>query len=123
MGTRSLTKRLTEVLEKNINRHLRTILKEVNEKSKECEEVIKSLGEPMPKDGKEKIYLIWKLLTDFTNQYKAEIKGKSKELSHKVNEDLKLSTGSIVKSMFEELYEEESEKNYMISADIRNEEI
>ncbi len=35
----------------------------------------------MPKEGKEKIYLIWKLLTDFTNQYKAEIKGKSKELS------------------------------------------
>lgn len=60
----------------------------------------------MPKEGKEKIYLIWKLLTDFTNQYKAEIKGKSKELSLKVNEDLKLSTGSIVKSMFEELYEE-----------------
>lgn len=63
--------------------------------------MIKSLGEPMPKEGKEKIYLIWKLLTDFTNQYKAEIKGKSKELSTTVNEELKLSTGSIIKSMFE----------------------
>ena len=29
-GTRSLTKRLTEVLEKNINTHLRSILNEVN---------------------------------------------------------------------------------------------
>lgn len=43
-GTRSLTKRLTEVLEKNINKHLRSILNEVNEKAKECESVIKSLG-------------------------------------------------------------------------------
>jgi replication fork clamp-binding protein CrfC len=34
VGTRSLTKRLTEVLEKNINKHLRSILAEVNEKSK-----------------------------------------------------------------------------------------
>lgn len=30
LGTRSLTKRLTEVLEKNINKHLRSILNEVN---------------------------------------------------------------------------------------------
>ena len=36
-GTRSLTKRLTEVLEKNINKHLRSILNEVNEKARECE--------------------------------------------------------------------------------------
>jgi hypothetical protein len=43
-GTRALTKKLTEVLEKNINKHLRSILNEVNEKAKECEEVIKSLG-------------------------------------------------------------------------------
>ena len=84
VGTRSLTKRLTEVLEKNINRHLRSILKEVNEKAKECEDVIRSLGEPMPKEGKEKIYLIWKLLTEFTEQFKASIKGKSKEHPEKV---------------------------------------
>ena len=74
----------------------------------------------MPKEGKEKIYLIWKLLTDFTNQYKAEIKGKSKEISSQVNEELKLSTGSIVKSMFEELYEDYAQKDFKISADMRD---
>lgn len=52
LGTRSLTKRLTDVLERNINKHLRSILKEVNEKAKECEDVIRSLGQPLPKDGK-----------------------------------------------------------------------
>jgi hypothetical protein len=73
-----LTKRLTEVLEKNINKHMHSILKEVNEKARECEDIIKSLGQPLPKDGKEKIFLIWKLLTEFSEQYKAAIKGKSK---------------------------------------------
>lgn len=63
------------------------------------------------------------MLTDFTNQYKAEIKGKSKEISNVVNEELKLSTGSIVKSMFEELYEDYADKNFRISADIRDDEI
>lgn len=77
LGTRSLTKRLTEVLEKNINKHLKSILNEVNEKAKECEAVIKSLGEPLPKDGKEKIHLIWKILTQFTERYIGDIKGKS----------------------------------------------
>ena len=86
LGTRSLTKRLTEVLEKNINQHLRSILVEVNEKAKECEEVIKSLGEPLPKDGKEKIHLIWQLLTKFPEKYIAEIKGKSSgDLSTKID--------------------------------------
>lgn len=45
---------------------MHSILKEVNEKSRECEEIIKSLGQPLPKDGKEKIFLIWKLLTEFS---------------------------------------------------------
>lgn len=123
LGTRSLTKRLTEVLERNINKHLRSILKEVNEKARECEDVIKSLGTPLPKDGKEKIYLIWRILTDFTEAYKAAIKGKSKEQSQKVEKELKLSTGSIIKSMFEELYEEESEPGFKITKDLTDEDI
>lgn len=85
VGTRSLTKKLTEVLERNINKHLRSILKEINEKARECEDVIRSLGQPLPKEGKEKIYLIWKLLTEFTEQYKAAIKGKSKDHEEKVD--------------------------------------
>ncbi len=39
--------------------------------------MIKSLGDPLPKDGKEKIHLIWKLLTQFTERFIGEIKGKS----------------------------------------------
>jgi len=98
---------LTEVLEKNINKHLRSILNEVNDKAKECEAVIKSLGDPLPQDGKEKIHLIWKLLTQFTETYIGEIKGKSAhEVSQKLEKEVRLSTGSIIKAMFEDLYGE-----------------
>lgn len=123
-GTRSLTKRLTEVLEKNINKHLRSILNEVNEKARECEQVIKSLGEPMPKDGKEKIHLIWKLLTQFTERYIGEIKGKSGyDVNQKIEKEVRLSTGSIIKAMFEDLYDEESQKDFKVSSDLRNDDI
>lgn len=124
LGTRSLTKRLTEVLEKNINKHLRSILNEVNEKAKECEAVIKSLGDPLPQDGKEKIHLIWKLLTQFTERYIGEIKGKSgQDVSQKLEKEVRLSTGSIVKAMFEDLYDEQARKDYRITADLRDEDI
>lgn len=124
LGTRSLTKRLTQVLEKNINKHLRSILNEVNEKAKECEAVIKSLGEPLPKDGKEKIHLIWKILTQFTERYIGEIKGKSgQDVSQKLQKEVKLSTGSIVKAMFEDLYDEESKKDFRVTADLRDQDI
>lgn len=104
-GTRALTKKLTEVLEKNINKHLRSILNEVNEKAKECEEVIKSLGDPLPQDGKEKIHLIWKLLTQFTERFIGEIKGKSGyDVKQKLEKEVRLSTGSIIKAMFEDIY-------------------
>lgn len=123
-GTRSLTKKLTEVLEKNINKHLRSILNEVNEKAKECEDVIKSLGDPLPKDGKEKIHLIWQLLTRFTEKYIGEIKGKSGyDIKQKVEKEVTLSTGSIIKAMFEDLYEEESKKDFRITVDLRDDDI
>lgn len=123
-GTRSLTKKLTEVLEKNINKHLRSILNEVNEKAKECEDVIKSLGEPLPKDGKEKIHLIWQLLTKFTEKYIGEIKGKSGyDIKQKVEKEVTLSTGSIIKAMFEDLYQEESKKDFKITVDLRDDDI
>lgn len=66
LGTRSLAKKLTEVMFKSIRAHLPTISKEIQAKIKECEEKLKSLGDPMPKEGKEKIHLLWKLITDFT---------------------------------------------------------
>jgi vacuolar protein sorting-associated protein 1 len=82
------------------------------------------LGEPLPKDGKEKIHLIWSLLTQFTERYIGEIKGKSGyDVSLKIDKEVRLSTGSLIKAMFEELYIKESAKDFKISAELRDEDI
>lgn len=45
-------------------------------------------------------------MTEFTEKYIAEIKGKGGvDVSQKITKEVKLSTGSIVKAMFEDLYD------------------
>jgi hypothetical protein len=45
-------------------------------------------------------------LTEFTERYIAEIKGKGGiDVSQKISKEVKLSTGSIIKAMFEDLYD------------------
>ena len=78
----------------------------------------------MPQDGKEKIHLIWKLLTQFTERYIGEIKGKSgTDVKQKIEKEVRLSTGSIIKAMFEDLYDEESKKDYRVSVGLRDDDI
>ena len=68
--------------------------------------------------------MIWKLLTQFTERYIGEIKGKGGyEVSQKVEKEVRLSTGSIIKAMFEDLYDEESKKDFKVSADLRDDDI
>ena len=78
----------------------------------------------MPQDGKQKIHLIWKILTQFTERYIGEIKGKSGiDLSQKIEKEVRLSTGSIIKAMFEDLYEEESKKDFKVCLGLRDDDI
>jgi 6-phosphogluconolactonase/glucosamine-6-phosphate isomerase/deaminase len=45
------------------------------------------------------------MLTQFTERYIGEIKGKSgHDVSQKLEKEVRLSTGSIIKAMLEELY-------------------
>ena len=76
---------------------------EIGARAAECEQTIKSLGKPLPKDGKEKIHIIWKLLSEFSERYRAAIKGKS--VDYLAQEEDRLSTGSMIKFDFENLYE------------------
>lgn len=67
--------------------------------------------------------MIWKVITDFSEKFKAEIKGKgSTDIETKIAE-LRLSTGSIIKSMNEELYSEEIKKDFKVTADLNEEDI
>lgn len=122
LGTRALTRKLTEILFKSIKSHLPTISREINEKVKECEDKLKSLGEPLPRDGKEKIHMLWKLITEFTEQFRAQIKGK---YEYNVAKESKgnISGGALVKIMFSELYQEFSDPSYKVTSNISDKEI
>lgn len=122
LGTRALTRRLTEILFKSIKSHLPSISREINEKVKECEDKLKSLGEPLPREGKEKIHMLWKLITEFTEQFRAQIKGK---YEYNVAKESKgtISGGALVKIMFTELYQEFSDPSYKVTSGITDKDI
>lgn len=44
-------------------------------------------------------------------------------MSQKISKEVKLSTGSIIKAMFEDLYDEESKKDFKITIDLRDDDI
>lgn len=101
MGTRALVKKLTTVLFKSIREHLPKIFREMNLKIAECEDKLKELGVPLPSKNEEKIQYIWTMLTNFSEKYKARIKGK---YDPSIEEDI--SAGALIKCRFEELFEE-----------------
>ena len=45
-------------------------MKEIQSKIKDCEEKLKDLGPPMPREYTEKMHLIWNMVTDFTETFK-----------------------------------------------------
>ena len=121
-GTRSLAKKLTEVMFKSIRQHLPTISREIQAKVKECEDKLRALGDPMPREGKEKIHLLWKLITDFTEQFRAQIKGK---FEYSMAQELasELSGGALLKSLFHDLYKDLAEPGFQASRELKDQDI
>lgn len=55
VGTKSLTSKLTTVMFQHIRNFLPQIIKEINVKIRECEDKLKDLGPPMPREKHEKM--------------------------------------------------------------------
>lgn len=105
LGTKALTGKLTTVMFQHIRNYLPAIMKEIQEKIHDCEGRLNDLGPSLPVDLAEKRSLIWKMITDFTENFKNSIKGKyDARRSTNVNQDL--SGGAVIKNMFSELFEE-----------------
>lgn len=51
LGTRALTTNLSQVFFNHLRSFLPSILTEIKEKMKECEDRLRDLGPPMPKDN------------------------------------------------------------------------
>jgi hypothetical protein len=76
IGTDLLTSKLTKILFTHIKHNLPEITKEIRDKIKEIEDRLRDLGPPLPKDGTEKMHLLWNMITDFVTIYKNTITGK-----------------------------------------------
>mmetsp|Transcript_13131 Transcript_13131/g.11212 ORF Transcript_13131/g.11212 Transcript_13131/m.11212 type:complete len:165 (+) Transcript_13131:772-1266(+) len=104
-GTEALTQRLTKVLFGHIRNTLPEISKEIQQKIKECEERLKDLGQPLPSNQKDKMQLIWNMITDFVENFKNNIKGKyDPKRNARVSNDI--SGGAKIKMFFGDLYSE-----------------
>ena len=104
-GTDALTTKLTKVLFQHIRANLPEIYREIIQKTKECEERLKDLGDPLPANTKEKMHLLWNKITDFTENFKNSIRGKY-DASRSTKVSKQLSGGAKIKMMFHELYKD-----------------
>jgi vacuolar protein sorting-associated protein 1 len=70
LGTKALVKKLTSILFTHISKSLPQIMKEIDQKVKDCEEKLRELGPSLPKDDKERMHLVWNMLTDYTENFR-----------------------------------------------------
>jgi len=120
VGTEALTQKLTKVLFGHIRNTLPEIAKEIQNKIKECEERLRDLGDPLPSTSKEKMQLIWNMITDFVENFKNNLRGKfDAKRNTKVTQEL--SGGAKIKLMFQELYQDLN--NRKATENLRDEDI
>ena len=104
-GTDALVTKLTKVLFQHIRDYLPQIYREIINKTKECEDRLKDLGEPLPSDSNGKTRLLWDKITQFTENYKNYIRGK---YDGKRGQGLskELSGGAKIKAMYLDIYKD-----------------
>jgi len=100
LGTDVLVSKLTKILFKQIKNFLPEIIKEINNKIKECEEAIQLLGQPLPIDNSGKLNLLWNMLSEYCDTYKNVLKGKYDMKKHNYIKD---EGGYKVKALYKEL--------------------
>lgn len=121
LGTDSLVTKMTTVMYTHIRRVMPSIIKEIDQKIFECRTQLEELGSPLPVDKREKLLLLWKLISKFNDQFKVAITGEYNEKSAKVAKDL--LGGARINLKFRELYLNELKHNFKASKTYENKEI
>ena len=120
LGTDILIQKLTKIYFKIIRENLPRIIKAINDRMKEAEEELASLGNPMPIDDAGKMSLLWTMLNEYCNIFRSVLKGKfdNKRLSF-----LKDEGGYKIKILYKKLLEEFTDKNFKATAAYRDDDI
>ena len=103
LGTDVLINKLTKIYFRIIRENLPRIIKAINDRMKEAEEELSSLGSPMPIDDAGKMSLLWTMLNEYCNIFRSVLKGKfdNKRLSF-----LKDEGGYKIKILYKKLLED-----------------
>ena len=103
LGTDILIQKLTKIYFKIIRENLPRIIKAINDRMKEAEEELSSLGNPMPIDDAGKMSLLWSMLNEYCDIFRNVLQGKydNKRLSF-----LKDEGGYKIKIIYKKLLED-----------------
>lgn len=121
LGTDALINKLTTVMYRHIKKTMPSIIAEIDGKIVECEKNIKDLGTALPVEDREKLLLVWKLISDFTDKVKAGISGEYNPDIPNIKKDL--LGGVRIKIKFNDVYLDEMSQKYKVSKAIKDAEI
>ena len=122
LGTEVLTQKLTKILFAHIRNYLPEIIKEINGKISECEERLKELGTDLPLTTRDKVHLLWSLVTKFTENFKNAVSGRyDAKLESVIEQDV--SGAARVKAMFTELYGSYVDRDFRATEDYTDRDI
>lgn len=102
LGTTALVSTLSTTMYTHIRRTLPSIIMEIDEKMHDCEVNLSDLGNPMPMDEKERLKMLWEMISVFSEKYKAAILANYSERNKKHTAEY--MGGAKVKMIFNELY-------------------
>ncbi len=103
LGTDVLIQKLTKIYFKIIRDNLPRIIKAINDRMKQAEDELASLGNPMPIDDAGKMSLLWSMLNEYCDIFRNVLKGKydNKRLAF-----LKEEGGYKIKILYKKLLED-----------------
>ena len=104
LGTKTLTTKCTKIMFTHIKTHLPDIMREIKDKIVEIEQRLINLGPPMPSETRDKQHLLWNMVTEFINEFKGMLSGKTDQ---KVQTQIKeMKGGAKIKEIFDKIYVE-----------------
>lgn len=105
LGTDVLTSKCTKIMFTHIKSHLPDIMREIKDKMSQIDERLKDLGPEMPVSIREKSHLLYNMVTEFCNLFKATISGKYDSRRDRTTSK-EIYGGARIKMLLENLYRE-----------------
>jgi len=124
-GTDTLIQKLSKIMYAHIRSSLPDITREVMEKLKLVEERLQDLGPSLPSTERDKVQMLWSMVSDFTSLFKNKITGKldMNYLKKVNNKKFELYGGAKIKMSFVDLFRDYASPEYKVSAKLKDKDI